>query len=226
MQAVRLAIVLHGPERVEFRHAVRGARVERRRLLLRHLLHLAVQLARGRLVEARLHAREANRLQQAHRAERVHVARELGRVERHAHMALCRQIVHLVRIDLVDDPHQVGAITEVAVVQKQLHAVHVRILVEVVDARRVERARPADDAVHLVALLQQQFREVGPVLPRDARDQRSLAHSSFLFKRPDVRRPASARGRTAPQPPPSASPSRTRSASRSPRRAASGSPRP
>jgi hypothetical protein len=50
----------------------------------------------------------------------------------------------------------------------------VSVPVEVINARRVEGRGPADDAVHLVALLQQQLRQVRPVLPRDARDERAL----------------------------------------------------
>ena len=49
---------------------------------------------------------------------------------------------------------------------------HVRVLVEMVDARGVEERRAALQTVHHVALPEQQLGEVGAVLPGDARDQR------------------------------------------------------
>jgi hypothetical protein len=47
----------------------------------------------------------------------------------------------------------------------------VRILVEVVDAVGIEQGGPALDAMHLVALVEQELGEIGAVLSRDAGDQ-------------------------------------------------------
>ena len=47
----------------------------------------------------------------------------------------------------------------------------VGILVEVVDPGRVEAAGPAFDAMHRVALLEEQLGKVAAVLPRNAGDQ-------------------------------------------------------
>src|ERR1700693_3429226 len=52
----------------------------------------------------------------------------------------------------------------------------VRVFVYVLEAPGVERARAADDPVHLVAPRQQELRKVRPVLPGDSRDQRPLRH--------------------------------------------------
>src|SRR5437868_14178972 len=52
--------------------------------------------------------------------------------------------------------------------------VDVGIGVEMIDARRVEGAGAADDAVNLIALAEQQVREVTPVLPRDPGDERAF----------------------------------------------------
>ena len=57
----------------------------------------------------------------------------------------------------------------------------VRILVEVVDAVGVEERRAALDAVHLVALVEQELGEVGAVLAGDAGDQCDLGHPCQLF---------------------------------------------
>jgi hypothetical protein len=47
----------------------------------------------------------------------------------------------------------------------------VRILVEMVDAGGIEQRRPALDPMNLVALLEQEFGQVGPVLAGDPGDQ-------------------------------------------------------
>lgn len=172
LEAVGLAVVLDRPKGVELGDGVGTARIERRRLLLRHLLHLAVELRGRGLVEARLHAREADRLQEPHRAERVNVAGEIRRVEADAHVTLRGEVVHFVRLDVVDEPHEVRAVRKIAVMQEHPHVVDVGILIEIFDPARVERAGAADEAVNLIALAQQQLREVAAVLSGDTGDQR------------------------------------------------------
>src|SRR3546814_4557140 len=76
-------------------------------------------------------------------------------------MALGGQIVDLGRLDLLDQPDDVGRVGHVAVMQEELHARLMRILVQVVDAARVDRGRAPLDAMDGVALLQQKFREIG-----------------------------------------------------------------
>jgi hypothetical protein len=51
-----------------------------------------------------------------------------------------------------------------------------RVLVDVIDARRIERRRPALDTVHIITLAQQQFGQVRPVLPRYSRNQCNFRH--------------------------------------------------
>ena len=55
--------------------------------------------------------------------------------------------------------------------QDEVAVVDVRILVQVVDAVGVEQRRAALDAVHLVALLEQELGQVGAILAGHARDQ-------------------------------------------------------
>ncbi len=86
-------------------------------------------------------------------------------------MALSTQVVDLIGLHLLDDPDQVGAVREVAVMQHQPWIALVGILVEVIDAGRVEAAGPALDAMHRVALLQEELRQVAAVLAGDAGDQ-------------------------------------------------------
>ena len=56
----------------------------------------------------------------------------------------------------------------------------VRVVVEVVDAIGVEEAGPALDAVHDVALVEQELGQVGAVLPGDAGDECRLRHCPLL----------------------------------------------
>jgi hypothetical protein len=48
----------------------------------------------------------------------------------------------------------------------------------VLDPLELLDARPADDAGHLVALLEQELGQIGAVLPGDPGDQRALLHRS------------------------------------------------
>src|SRR6185503_3969882 len=66
----------------------------------------------------------------------------------------------------------------VAVVQDEARLLGVRILVDAVDALGVEARGAALDAVHLVALPEQEFGEVGAVLAGDAGRQCGFFHGS------------------------------------------------
>ena len=86
-------------------------------------------------------------------------------------MALGTEVVDLIRLNLLDNPDQVGAVCEVAVVKDQSRVALVRILIKVVNPTGVEAARAPLYAMNLVALLQQQLRQVAAVLTGDAGDQ-------------------------------------------------------
>ena len=79
-------------------------------------------------------------------------------------MALGGQVVDLVRADQLEGAHQAVLVDEVAVVEDQAVA-------DVVDAPGVEGAAAADEAVDLVALLEQQLRQVAAVLAGDPGDE-------------------------------------------------------
>ena len=85
-------------------------------------------------------------------------------------MALGTEVVDLIRLGLLDDPDQVGAVRQVAVVQHQPRVALVGVLIQVIDAAGVEAAGPPLDPVHRVALLQQEFGQIAAVLPGDAGD--------------------------------------------------------
>ena len=101
----------------------------------------------------------------------IAVSGVLRTLKAHRHVALGAKVVNLVRLHLLDDPDQIGAIGEVAVMESEPSVTFMRILVEVIDAAGVERRCTPLDPMHLVALFEQQLRQVAAVLPRDACDQ-------------------------------------------------------
>lgn len=95
-------------------------------------------------------------------------------------------MVHLVRLHLLQQSRDPGAVREVSVVQENTGVGIVRITVEVVDALGVEGRGTTDDSVHHIALLQQQLREVGAVLAGDAGDERFLDSHLHSLPRGDA----------------------------------------
>lgn len=170
-EAVTLAVIHGGPVAEHFGATIGTARPERRGLGLRHLLDLAIHLAARGLVKARLYPGFTDSLQNTDRAHPGDVRRVFGNVKTHAHMALGAKIVNFVGLQLVEQLGHVDGIGKVAVMQKQLHSIYVRILIEVIDAGRVEGARPSNDPVHLVTLGDKEVGQIGAILTSDARDK-------------------------------------------------------
>ena len=83
-------------------------------------------------------------------------------------MALGCEVVDLGRPNLLHQPDQVGGIRHVAIVQQERHIAGVGVLVEMIDARSIERRRPPLNAVYRVAETEQVFGEIGAVLTGDA----------------------------------------------------------
>ena len=182
IHAVGLAVVHRDPVGVELGHRVGRARVEGRGFLLRDLLHQAVQLGSGRLVEAGLllQAQEADGLQQTQGADGIHVGGVLGGLETDRHVGLGTEVVHLVRLHFLEDAGQVGSVGQVAVVQNEVLLVDMRILVNVVDPLGVKHGGTALDTVHFVALFKQEFCKVGAVLAGDTGDKGAFGHVQSL----------------------------------------------
>ena len=126
---------------------------------MRHLLHKAVELTGARLVDPGFlrEPQYAHRLENPQRSQRIAVGRVFGRFKAHRHMALGAKVINLIRLHLLDDPNQVGAIGEIAVVEHKAGIAFMRILVEVINSAGVEAAGPAFEPVHHIALLKQQL---------------------------------------------------------------------
>ncbi len=127
-----------------------------------------------------MHHMVAQRFDQAQGAERHHLGSVFGNVERDLDVALRAEVIDLVGIDRLEHPAQPGAVGHIAIMQAQPGAGEMRIVVEVIDAVGIEQARPPHQAMHLIALGQQQLGQVGAVLAGDAGDQRALRHGSTL----------------------------------------------
>jgi hypothetical protein len=147
---------------VDLGDTVGAARVERRRLLLRRLLHLAEHLAARRLVEA-----NAARIQQpdgfedARHADGGEFPGQHRLLPTRRHEAHGGEVVDLVGFDVAQHVDDRQLVEQVRLVQGDAVA-------EVSDALEVLGAGPADHAVYLIALVQQPFGEVTAVLTRDA----------------------------------------------------------
>ena len=146
--------------------------MERRILVLRHLLHLSVQFGGRCLVDPARPGQSAlaDGLQDPEDTGRVDVRRIFRRVETHLHMALRREIVDLVRTYLCDDLDQAHRVTHVRIMQ-----VEVRPSLQMRDTLPEIDGTTADDAVHVIPLFQQEFRQVRTVLSGHAGNERRLA---------------------------------------------------
>ena len=118
--------------------------------------------------------------EQSQRADPNRVRGVLWDVEADAHVALCPKVVDLVGRSLPDDLIERAGIFEIAVDQAKTIVAAVRILVDALKAIGVERAGPADHADDLVALLEEQLRQIRPVLASDASDQCTFHRTPFL----------------------------------------------
>ena len=83
-------------------------------------------------------------------------------------MALGPEVIDLIGLQVVDELDEIHGVGEVAVVEEKANAIDMRILVEVVDPRCVERTGAPDDAVDFVAFGEQKVRQIRSVLASDA----------------------------------------------------------
>src|SRR5665213_56978 len=147
IQTICFAIIDRDPIRVHLGGAVRRARIERGSLPLRDFLDLAEHFRGGGLIKAGRVAQPQNAdcLEHTQRPEGIGICRVFGCFERHADVALRREVVDLVRLDLLDNADQVAGVGQITVVEVQAHTALVRILIQMVNAFGVEgRSAPLD----------------------------------------------------------------------------------
>ena len=87
-------------------------------------------------------------------------------------MALGAEIIYFIRSYFINQIGQMTGNREVAVVEIDPRLGVMEILVKVINAVCVEGAGPADKAVDLIALVEQQLRQIGTILTGDACNER------------------------------------------------------
>ena len=102
---------------------------------MRNLLHKAVQLTGAGLINPSLicQPKDPDSFQNTKCAESITVGRVLRCFETDRNMALCTKVVDLIRLNLLNDPNQIGAVGQIAVMQNQTRIRFMGILVKVVN---------------------------------------------------------------------------------------------
>ena len=155
--------------RVDLRHAVRRAGVERRLLVLRDLEHLAEHLRGRSLVEADAGIDAADRLEQARDPDRGELGGQDRLLPGGGHEALRAEVVDLGRARLLERLGERRRIEQVGLDERDPVG-------QMVDPLEVLGRGAADHPEHLVTLVEEEIGQVGAVLAGDAGDQRPLAH--------------------------------------------------
>ena len=148
---VSLTIFLHNPESVQLCHRIRRVGVERSILVLWHFLHLSVQFRCRSLIYSAAFSQSAqtHSLQHTEHTCCIHIGSKLRRVERHLHMALCSQVIHLGRAHLAHHLHNAHRVPQVRIVQME-----VRFSFQMRYSLPVIHGRASDSAVHVITLFQ------------------------------------------------------------------------
>jgi hypothetical protein len=142
-----------------------------RLLVLRHLGHLAEHLGGACEVEAAVGLKLAERGERVVRPVDVRVQRREAVGERLGDERLCGEVITLVELVLAEDAEERGVGLKTPGVDGDAPQ-QVRDAGET--TRRVFERDAADDAMHLVAFVEQVLGQVRAVLPRDARDERGF----------------------------------------------------
>ena len=178
-EIVGFAVVDSPPMRSDFGNSVGAAGIERSGFGLRRLSS-AEHLGRTGLVEAHRASRMshmiANAVEEAEGAHGDAIGGVFGIFERDFDVRLGAEVVDLVGLSDLEDAAESRGICEITVMEVQATTGGVGILVDVVDASRVEARRTADDAVDRIALGEQKFSQVGTVLASDTSDQSRFVH--------------------------------------------------
>ena len=116
----------------------------------------------NRLLLIQLH----RRLQQPRRPQSIDIDSVHRIVERHADMALSRQIVDFIRLSPPDNFVQAVGVGQISVMNPDAPQ-----LMQSIDPSIPGPAQPPDDSVNRVPFFEQQFTKIRPILPGDPRHQ-------------------------------------------------------
>jgi hypothetical protein len=81
------------------------------------------------------------------------------------------KIVNLIGLVFLHKADEIGRVGEIAVVHEKARLVLMRVKIETVDARRVERGRPSLNAVDDIAPFEKETREIGSILSGNSRNE-------------------------------------------------------
>ena len=139
-------------------------------------LHKPIQFACGRLIETCLlcESGAANGVQEPQNTQAICIPGVLRHLKRHLHVALCTKVIQLIRLHFGNDFEAIRRVGQVAIVQMQSPGVHMRILIQVLNAPSIERRGSTDDPMHNIVLFEKQFRQIGTILACDASDEGHL----------------------------------------------------
>ena len=139
------------------------------------LLDQPVHFRRGCLVEASIGLGDPDRFQHVGDRHRRDVGGKDGLPPRGRDERLRGQIVEFVRLHVLNHPYQRREVRHVGVVKPELigNAEPAQPMI-----RHPEMRRAADDTMNLIALADQQLRQISSILAGDARNQSSLGHHS------------------------------------------------
>ena len=165
VEVVRLPVIDRDEVTVDLGHSIRGPRIERRQLVLRNLPDPAKHLARRRLVEPCLRADLAHGLEHPRDPHAGELRGQRRLDPRHRHERHRSQVVDLIRLRRPQRIHERALVEQIGLMQR--HAV-----AEMLDPLEPLGRRTPDKPMHVVPLVEQQFREVGAVLAGDSSDQR------------------------------------------------------
>ena len=171
VQAVARAPGADRGMREQLGHAVRRARREWGRLVLRRLRRGAENLRTRGEHETRGRCMRAQRLEQVHRARAVRREARAWIAERLGHARLAGEVEHGVGRDVLDRGR---ARCGIGCIERGQAQSRMRRDAESAQSPRVDRAPRAMCADHVDARLQQLRRQQCPVLPADARDEGAL----------------------------------------------------
>jgi hypothetical protein len=82
-------------------------------------------------------------------------------------MTLGAQMIDLLRLKVIDEVGHLAGIAEIAVVEKKPSFGNMGVRINMVDATRVKSARAPNQAMDLIAFGEEEFRQIGTILPGD-----------------------------------------------------------
>ena len=171
--------VVHGNVVAEHLGAgIRTTGVERSILVLWRP-HRTKHLAGRGMIETRLDAGLPDRLQEPKRAGTDYVDGVFGNVETHPHMALCGEVIHLVRPYDIQQLRYAAGGSHIGKMQEKSAAVLMQVRIDAIYPPRIKAAGTALESMHFVSLPQQELSKIRTVLASYAGDQRLLHDYSF-----------------------------------------------